>query len=222
MTANTHLDSGNTSRTPPFNIHNVKIKEESCEDYEYQGAGVKCKIDRSESARQDLLKSVTEESPDVAPKSLCGPQECRSNRDTPEEGGRLRTRKCKTLELVKRPTRSKTRQSSPKRTSCSSVSSSSSSSSRFEDTQTLDLPSRRKRSTTSTVLTTPTKILFRLMANFPSPPSLVVGSDGDLCPAYSMNSLRGLPGLPPQSHPVWKWQPGGHVLPPPHAHRTRK
>uniref|UniRef100_A0A8C6S988 SKI/SNO/DAC domain-containing protein n=1 Tax=Neogobius melanostomus TaxID=47308 RepID=A0A8C6S988_9GOBI len=138
-------------------------------------------------------------------------------------GGRVRTRKFKTLELVKRPTRSTTKQSSPKRTPCSSVSSySSSSSSRSEDTQTQELPSRRKRSTTSTEVATPAKMLFRLMANFPSTPSLVVGSDGDLCPAYSMNSLRGLPGPPPQSHPVWKWQPGGHILPPPHAHRMRK
>lgn len=221
VTAVPHTDSGNTSKTPPFNIHNVKIKEESFDDYEYQGPGAKCKSDKIES-EEEVLKSLTEESLDVASKSPCGPQECRSSRDTPEEGGRLRTRKCKTLEPVKRPTRSKTKQSSPKRTPCSSVSSSSSFSSRSDDTQTLEIPSKRKRSSTSTVVTTPTKMLFRLMANFPSTPSLVVGSDGDLCPAYSMNSLRGLPGLPPQSHPVWKWQPGGHILPPPHAHRTRK
>lgn len=224
VTAAPHTDSGNASRTPPFNIHNVKIKEESCDDYEYQSTGAKCKSDKTENVRQEVLKSLTDESPDVASKSPCGPQECRSTRDTPEEGGRLRTRKCKTLELVKRSTRSKTKQSSPKRAPCSSVSSmsSSSSSSRSEDIQTLELPSRRKRSIPSTVLTTPAKMFFRLMANFPSTPSLVVGSDGDLCPAYSMNSLRGLPGLPPQSHPVWKWQPGGHILPPPLPHRTRK
>uniref|UniRef100_A0A673BFD0 SKI/SNO/DAC domain-containing protein n=1 Tax=Sphaeramia orbicularis TaxID=375764 RepID=A0A673BFD0_9TELE len=67
----------------------------------------------------------------------------------------------------------------------------------------------------------PAKMPFRLMANFPSPPSLVVGSDGDLCPAYSLNSLRGR-GPPPPSPPVWRWQPGGQILPPPHAQRTRK
>lgn len=223
VTAAPHTDSGNRSRTPPFNINNVKVKEESCDDYDYQGTGVICKSDKKESIRQEVSTSLTEVSPDVAPKSPCGPQECKSTRDTPEKGGRLRTRKFKTLELKKRPMRSKTKQGSPTRTPCSSVSSSSSSSSsRSEDTQTLELPSRRKRSTTGTVVATPTKMLFRLLANFPSTPSLVVGNDGDLCPAYSMNSLRGLPGPPPQSHPVWKWQPGGHILPPPHAHRTRK
>lgn len=225
VTTAPHPDSGRTSRTPPFNIHNVKIKvEESCDEYEYQGVGVKCKSDQTESVEEtgDVLKSLSEDSPDVAPKFPSGPQECRSTRDTPEEEGRVRTRNCKVVALEKRPRTSKRKQSRPNKAPSSSASSSSSSSSRSEDAQTLGIPSRRKRSATNTTVPSPVKMPFRLMAHFTSTPSLVVGSDGDLCPAYSMNSLRGLPGLPPQSHPVWKWQPGGHILPPPHAQRTRK
>ncbi|KAJ0022998.1 hypothetical protein NQD34_015132 [Periophthalmus magnuspinnatus] len=220
VTTAPHSHSDRTSSTPPFNIHNVKIKEESCDDYEYQDAVFGCKRDLTESLKHvEVFKNVTEESSDVAPTSPCGPQECRSTQDTAEEGGRLRTRNCKTVALGKRPMILRTKQSRPKSTPCSSASSSSS---RSDDTQVLDLPSRRKRSTTYTVVASPAKMPFRLMANFPSTPSLVVGSDGDLCPAYSLNSLRGLPGPPPQSHPVWKWQPGGHIFPPPHAQRTRK
>uniref|UniRef100_A0AAV2L370 Uncharacterized protein n=1 Tax=Knipowitschia caucasica TaxID=637954 RepID=A0AAV2L370_KNICA len=91
-----------------------------------------------------------------------------------------------------------------------------------QNSQMLDLPSRRKRSTCAVTASPPANSPFRLMAHFPSTPSLTVGSDGDLCPAYSLNSLRGLSEPPPQHHPVWKWQPGGHIFPPPPAARTRK
>ncbi|KAK7879413.1 hypothetical protein WMY93_030749 [Mugilogobius chulae] len=220
VTAVPHSHTDRTSRTPPFNIHNVKIKEESCDDYEYQDT-VGCKRVITESIKNgNVLKNVSEERFDVAPTSPCGPQECKSTQDTTEEGVRIRTRNCKTVALGKRPIIPRTKQSRSRSTPSSL--SSSSSSSRSEDTQMLDLPSKRKRSTTHTVAASPTKTPFRLMAHFPSTPSLVVGSDGDLCPAYSLNSLRGLPGPPPQSHPVWKWQPGGHIFPPPHAQRTRK
>lgn len=222
VTAAPHADSGWTNRTPPFNIHNVKIKvEESWDDDQYQSTRVTCKSDKTESVKEgDVLKSLTKESPDVAPKSPCGPQECRSTRHTVEEGDPVKTRNCKAIVLGKKPRLSKTKQNRPNETT-SSVSSSSSSSSRLEDVQTPDLPNKRKRCTTTGAASL-AKMPFRLMANFPTTPSLVVGSDGDLCPAYSMNSLRGLTGPPPQSHPVWKWQPGGHILPPPHAQRTRK
>ncbi|KAG9283270.1 SKI/DACH domain-containing protein 1 [Astyanax mexicanus] len=62
---------------------------------------------------------------------------------------------------------------------------------------------------------------FNFMANFPSPPSLVVGSDGDLSPAYSLNSFRNKQ-LPHHSHPVWTWQLGACVVPPPLNQRLRK
>lgn len=62
---------------------------------------------------------------------------------------------------------------------------------------------------------------FSFMENFPSPPSLVVGRDGDLSPAYSLNSLRGT-ALPHRGHPVWTWQLGACVVPPPLSQRLRK
>uniref|UniRef100_A0A3B5BBZ8 SKI/DACH domain containing 1 n=1 Tax=Stegastes partitus TaxID=144197 RepID=A0A3B5BBZ8_9TELE len=211
-------------RTPPFNLHNVKVKvEESCDEYEYQSQAtvVKCKGDNAESSngqypsgaikQGDFFHSgikATEKSPDVAPRSPCGPQECRSSQDTPcIEEGEHRNKNCRAPVLGNKKTRvsrTQTKQNVP----------------RVNKVSTEDLPGRRKRSNASTVAS-PAKMPFTLMANFPSPPSLIVGSDGDLCPAYSLNSLRG-PGPPPPSHPVWRWQPGGQILPPPHAQRTRK
>ncbi|XP_072927877.1 SKI/DACH domain-containing protein 1-like isoform X1 [Hemitrygon akajei] len=68
-------------------------------------------------------------------------------------------------------------------------------------------------------LATPVKTAFSLMGNFPSPPSLVVGDDGDLCPAYSFCSDHSCSMQ--KAHPVWRWQIGGTAIPLPPSHKFR-
>uniref|UniRef100_A0A8C2ZVL3 SKI/DACH domain containing 1 n=1 Tax=Cyclopterus lumpus TaxID=8103 RepID=A0A8C2ZVL3_CYCLU len=216
VTAVPHSDDGRTARTPPFNLHSVKVKvEESCDEYEYQSqaAAVKCKEESTSGQypikHGDFFNSgvkATKKSPDVPPRSPCGPQEYGSTQDTPcIDEGEHRNNNCRVTVLGnKKPRVSRTQSKLNLPMVNKTVS-------------TKDLPSRRKRSTAAS----PAKTPFSLIANFPSPPSLVVGSDGDLCPAYSLNSMRG-PGPPPLSHPVWRWKPGGQILPPPLAQRTRK
>uniref|UniRef100_A0A087XIX8 SKI/DACH domain containing 1 n=1 Tax=Poecilia formosa TaxID=48698 RepID=A0A087XIX8_POEFO len=236
--ASPYPDSGRTA----FNLSNVKIKvEESCDEYEYlqsQAAVVKCKGDKADlsgAIKHGGFSSsgikAAEKSPDVAPRFPCGPQECRSSQDAPSvEEGEQRNKTCRAPgREAKKPriSRTHTKQNVPRVNEAPSSSSCSSSSSSSSTTE--DLRSRRKRSTASNLAAaaavaaaSPAKTPFSLMANFPSPPSLVVDSNGDLCPAYSLSSLRGA-GPPPPSHPVWRWQPGGQILPPPlHTQRTRK
>ncbi|XP_067869126.1 SKI/DACH domain-containing protein 1-like [Heterodontus francisci] len=68
-------------------------------------------------------------------------------------------------------------------------------------------------------LVTPVKKAFSLMGNFPSPPSLIVGDDGDLCPAYSFCSDHSCSLQ--KAHPVWGWQIGGTAIPLPPSHKFR-
>ncbi|XP_063777637.1 SKI/DACH domain-containing protein 1 [Pseudophryne corroboree] len=77
---------------------------------------------------------------------------------------------------------------------------------------------RRKRLANNVASTI--KRPFNFMANFPSPPSLIIGKDGDLVPAYSLNSTKDSL-TPHKAHPIWKWQLGGSAVPLPPSHKFR-
>ncbi|XP_075172923.1 SKI/DACH domain-containing protein 1 [Anomaloglossus baeobatrachus] len=82
----------------------------------------------------------------------------------------------------------------------------------------LAVTNRRKRLANNVASTV--KRPFNFMANFPSPPSLIIGKDGDLVPAYSLNSTKD--SYPPhKAHPIWKWQLGGSPVPLPPSHKFR-
>ncbi|XP_013911587.1 PREDICTED: SKI/DACH domain-containing protein 1 [Thamnophis sirtalis] len=78
---------------------------------------------------------------------------------------------------------------------------------------------RRKRVASS--VTSTLKRPFSFMGNFPCPPSLVVGPDGDLTPAYTLSTSKSAQP-PPKAHPIWKWQLGGPPIPLPPSHKFRK
>ncbi|XP_075071439.1 elongin BC and Polycomb repressive complex 2-associated protein [Mixophyes fleayi] len=71
----------------------------------------------------------------------------------------------------------------------------------------------------TTNLQTPVRPPFSFLGNFPAPPSLMVGEDGDLCPAYSLRTKdhRDVPRI----HPVWGWHPGGSAIPLPPSMKFR-
>ncbi|XP_077480961.1 SKI/DACH domain-containing protein 1 [Stigmatopora argus] len=200
--------------TLPFALHKVKLKVEDCHDeFEYQTVkfkepAINTEQYSSSSVGQREVK-YTENTPGVAP----------VHKDQIEER-ETRSKKCLALELGKRSRLSRAQSKQARVTRATSSSFSSSSSTTSSSSSAENFPSGHKCSTANTSMRR-AKMPFSLMANFPFSPSLVVGSDGDLCPAYSLNSLRG-PGTPPPSHPVWSWQPGGHIFPPPHTHRTGK
>ncbi|XP_061777928.1 SKI/DACH domain-containing protein 1 [Nerophis ophidion] len=203
VTASPALESGcKVAMTPPLGLHKVKLKvEESCDEYERQSqpAAVRCK-----------------EAPCSSDASVEGRTCTESNLgESPASQGRL---DCRALGRKSKLSRAQSKHARVTRTASSS--SSSCGSQPCEDPSMEDLPSRRKRIGAMPAAWTQ-KPPFSLMANFPFSASLVVGSDGDLSPAYSLNSLRAA-GPPPPSHPVWRWQPGGHILPPPHAQRTSR
>ncbi|XP_077409841.1 SKI/DACH domain-containing protein 1 [Vanacampus margaritifer] len=228
VTASPSSENGfKVARTPALALHKVKLKvEDCCGEYEYQSqaSALKFKVpaintEYSSNTDAPVEVKLAEETPDVAPACPFSTHGYKSIPGRLEEG-ETRSKKCRALELGGRSRLSRAQSKQARVTRAASSSTSSTSSHPYEEGSAENLPSRRKRSSASTS-TWSAKMPFSLMANFPFSPSLVVGSNGDLCPAYSLNSLRG-PGPPPPSHPVWNWQPGGHILPPPHAHRTAK
>ncbi|XP_051909734.1 SKI/DACH domain-containing protein 1 [Hippocampus zosterae] len=221
VTASPRSESGcKIARTPPLAPHKVALKAEDCRneyEYECQADAVTFKVppvNTKHSANPPLDVKSDEDALEAAAAWPAASHGYPSTRDRLEEG-EARTKKCRASELGGRARLSRA-QSRQSRVTRAAPSTSSAPSHPCEE----NLPSRRKRSSANT-WTCGVKLPFSLMANFPFSPSLAVGSDGDLCPAYSLNSLRGL-GPPPPSHPVWSWQPGGHVLPPPLTHRTAK
>ncbi|XP_061873094.1 SKI/DACH domain-containing protein 1-like [Colius striatus] len=60
---------------------------------------------------------------------------------------------------------------------------------------------------------------FSLMGSFPCIPSLVVGEDGDLCPASSLGGKNSW--ALSKTHPLWSWHLGGNAIPVPPSLKFR-
>ncbi|NXN93824.1 EPOP protein, partial [Rhinopomastus cyanomelas] len=65
----------------------------------------------------------------------------------------------------------------------------------------------------------PPRNSFSLMGNFPCVPSLVVGDDGDLCPASSLGVKNSW--VLSKTHPLWSWHLGGSAMPVPPSLKFR-
>ncbi|NXL67251.1 EPOP protein, partial [Chordeiles acutipennis] len=65
----------------------------------------------------------------------------------------------------------------------------------------------------------PPRNSFSLMGNFPCIPSLVVGEDGDLCPASSLGGKNSW--ILSKTHPLWSWHLGGNAIPVPPSLKFR-
>ncbi|NWW12119.1 EPOP protein, partial [Oreocharis arfaki] len=65
----------------------------------------------------------------------------------------------------------------------------------------------------------PPRNSFSLMGNFPCTPSLVVGEDGDLCPASSLGGKNSW--ALSKTHPLWSWHLGGSAIPVPPSLKFR-
>lgn len=84
-----------------------------------------------------------------------------------------------------------------------------------------DLTANNRRRRVAGNVASAVKRPFNFMANFPCPPSLIIGHDGDLLPAYSLSTTKDSQA-PHRAHPVWKWQLGGSAIPLPPSHKFRK
>ncbi|XP_053323770.1 SKI/DACH domain-containing protein 1 [Spea bombifrons] len=219
-------------------LHNVKIKiEESVDNEEYEASqhklNYKCNVAKDE-IDSDAGKNRTEEtlleakedhectveqttSQNVATQATS----CTLGIPKPEEGeykfGAKVRKNYRTLVLGKRPLL----QASPSKPNLKSPRSPRHPGKNELCEGALDgftVTNRRKRLANN--VASAVKRPFNFMANFPCPPSLIVGKDGDLLPAYSLNSTKEY-NPPHKAHPVWKWQLGGSAVPLPPSHKFR-
>uniref|UniRef100_A0A8C3QBL1 Uncharacterized protein n=1 Tax=Geospiza parvula TaxID=87175 RepID=A0A8C3QBL1_GEOPR len=78
---------------------------------------------------------------------------------------------------------------------------------------------RRLARVTERQRASPPRNSFSLMGNFPCTPSLVVGEDGDLCPASSLGGKNSW--ALSKTHPLWRWHLGGSAIPVPPSLKFR-
>ncbi|XP_037746755.1 SKI/DACH domain-containing protein 1 [Chelonia mydas] len=232
-------DPGN--KALPF-LHNIKIKIEDSstnEDYEPDLSKHKLKCECNDT--KDEFNGVTESNnPEVLltaqEDSACTEKEttslntltqsqvlsCTLGTPKPEDGeykfGARVRKNYRTLVLGKRPVL----QTPPVKPNLKSARSPRPTGKIETHEGTLDdftVTNRRKRVASN--VASAVKRPFNFMANFPCPPSLIIGNDGDLLPAYSLNTTKD--SQPPhKAHPVWKWQLGGSAIPLPPSHKFRK
>ncbi|NXU66031.1 EPOP protein, partial [Horornis vulcanius] len=80
-------------------------------------------------------------------------------------------------------------------------------------------PRRNCRKGNAPCKASPPRNSFSLMGNFPCTPSLVVGEDGDLCPASSLGGKNSW--ALSKTHPLWRWHLGGSAIPVPPSLKFR-
>ncbi|KAM4705461.1 SKI/DACH domain-containing protein 1 [Rhinophrynus dorsalis] len=238
--AQTHNAVDSDTCTDLSFIHNVKIKiEDSSANEEYEATQHKlnyeCNVAKDESDN-DVIENKTE---DVIIQSkedsVCTDQQttslkvltpsqvppCTLGSSKPEEGeykyGAKVRKNYRTLVLGKRPLL-QTQPSKPNLKSARSPRPPGKSDSYEGTLDRFTVTNRRKRLANN--VASAVKRPFNFMANFPCPPSLIIGKDGDLLPAYSLNSTKDY--YPPhKAHPIWKWQLGGSAIPLPPSHKFR-
>ncbi|KAI6074505.1 SKI/DACH domain-containing protein 1 [Aix galericulata] len=214
-------DTGN--KALPF-LHSIKIKiEDSSANDEYEPDltthKLKCECNDTkdefygvtESNNQDALLTAKEDSActekettSLNPLTQSQVLSCTLGTPKPEDGeykfGARVRKNYRTLVLGKRPVL----QTPPVKPNLKSARSPRPTGKIETHEGTLDdftVNNRRKRVASN--VASAVKRPFNFMANFPCPPSLIIGNDGDLLPAYSLNTTKD--SQPPhKAHPVQK------------------